>query len=81
MKLLAANERRWSPERLREAVGATRDGKGKLNLLLENSDYFRTFKLEYSGGDQYPHLERNKDKPDLITEIFQPRGASKSPAK
>jgi predicted metalloprotease with PDZ domain len=78
MKLLAVNDRRWSPERLREAVAATRDGKGKLELLLENADYFRNFKLEYTGGEQYPHLERNKDKPDLLSDIFQPRSGGKA---
>jgi predicted metalloprotease with PDZ domain len=81
MKLLAVNERRWSPERLREALVATRDGKGKLELLLENADFIRTFKVEYSGGEQYPHLERVKDKSDLISEIFQPRTGAKAQGK
>jgi predicted metalloprotease with PDZ domain len=73
MKLLAVNGRRWSTERLREAVAATRDGKGKLELLLENTDFFHSFKLDYSEGDKYAHLERDANKPDLISDIFRPR--------
>jgi predicted metalloprotease with PDZ domain len=73
MKLLAVNGRRWSPERLRDAVAATRDGKSGLELLFENTDFFHTFKLAYTRGDQYPHLERDTAKPDVITDIFRPQ--------
>jgi predicted metalloprotease with PDZ domain len=73
MKLLAVNRRRWTADRLREAVAATRDGKARLRLLLENGDYFETFALGYSGGEKYPHLERDPKKPDLLADIFRPR--------
>jgi predicted metalloprotease with PDZ domain len=78
MKLLAVNGRRWSAERLREAVAATRQGKAKLELLLENADFFHTFPLDYAEGEKYPHLEREANKPDLLGDIFRPKtGAEK----
>jgi predicted metalloprotease with PDZ domain len=73
MKLLAVNGRRWSTERLREAVAATRDGKVKLELLLENADFIHTFALDYSEGEKYPHLERDGKKPDLLSDIVRPK--------
>jgi predicted metalloprotease with PDZ domain len=73
MKLLAVNGRRFSADRLREALTATKDGKEKLRLLLENDDFFRTFTLDYAEGGKYPYLERDTGKPDLIGDIFRPR--------
>jgi predicted metalloprotease with PDZ domain len=57
MKLVAVNTRRWTEEVLRTAVASTGKGQG-LELLMENGDFFRTYKLDYSGGEKYPRLER-----------------------
>jgi len=73
MKLLAIRERRWSSERLHQAIAATRDGREKLVLLLENQEYFKTFTLDYAEGEKYPHLEREEGKADVLTEVFRPR--------
>jgi predicted metalloprotease with PDZ domain len=75
MKVMAINGRRWSAERLRQAVAATRQGE-KLRLLLENGDYFETLALDYAGGERYPHLERESSKPDLLADIFRPRSGN-----
>jgi predicted metalloprotease with PDZ domain len=73
MKLLAIRERRWSAERLHEAVAATKEGREKLVLLMENQDYFKMYTLDYSEGEKYPYLERETGEVDLLTEIFRPR--------
>jgi hypothetical protein len=39
-------------------------------LLVENTDYYKTFKLDYHGGERYPHLVRDEAKPDLLTDIY-----------
>jgi hypothetical protein len=39
--------------------------------LIENTDYFRTFVLDYHGGEKYPHLVREESKPDMMTEIIR----------
>jgi predicted metalloprotease with PDZ domain len=77
MKLLAINGRRLTAERLREAVAATAGGKGKLSLLVENGEYIQARDLDYNGGARYPHLERDKAKPDLMAEIFAPKTGKK----
>ena len=56
-------------------MAATRQGE-KLRLLLENGDYFQTMALDYAGGEQYPHLERESSKPDLLADIFRPRSGN-----
>jgi predicted metalloprotease with PDZ domain len=57
MKLLAVNGRRWSEPRLLDALKAA-PTTGKVELLLENGDLFRTFTLDYRDGPRFPRLER-----------------------
>lgn len=73
MKLLGVNQRRFTADRLRQAVQATQGGREKLLLLLENNDYFKTVQLHYAEGPKYPHLERLPGKADLLSEVFRPR--------
>jgi hypothetical protein len=42
-------------------------------LLVENTDYYKTYKLDYHGGEMYPHLVRDESKPDLLSDILKPR--------
>jgi predicted metalloprotease with PDZ domain len=72
VKLIAVNGRRFSPEVLRAAIAATRGGDGKIELLVENADFFKTHTLEYTGGKRYPRLERDDSKQDLLSTILQP---------
>ena len=75
MKLVAVNGRRWSPVVLREALRTARAGPDQIKLLLENADYYTTFVVDYRGGDRQPHLERDPSRPDLLSEIIEPRSA------
>lgn len=72
VKLVAVNGRRFSPEVLRAAIGAAKGDDGKIELLIENANFFRTFAVEYTGGKRYPRLERDDAKADLLTTIFKP---------
>jgi predicted metalloprotease with PDZ domain len=71
MKLIAVNGRKYSPEVLRDALKAGHNGATPLDLLVENTEYYKTYKLDYHGGERYPHLVRDESKPDLLTEIYQ----------
>jgi predicted metalloprotease with PDZ domain len=75
MRVVAVNGRAWSPEVLRSAVAATKGG-APLELLLENNEYFKTYKVEYAGGAMYPHLVRDESKPDVLSEILKPHAAA-----
>jgi predicted metalloprotease with PDZ domain len=72
MKLVAVNGRAWTPEILRGAVSSASTNREPLELLVENSDYFKTCKLNYHDGEKYPYLERSANKPDLLAEILKP---------
>jgi predicted metalloprotease with PDZ domain len=71
MKLIAVNGRHYSPEVLRDALREGKTSTAPLELLVENTDYFNTYKLDYHGGERYPHLVRDDSKPDLLSEIYK----------
>ncbi|MGB8986285.1 MAG: M61 family peptidase [Candidatus Sulfotelmatobacter sp.] len=73
MKLVAVNSRQYTPEVLRDALKAGKSGTAPLELLVENTDYYKTYELDYHGGERYPHLVRDDSKPDLLTEIYKPK--------
>jgi hypothetical protein len=52
---------------------AGKSGKTPLELLVENTDYFKTYKLDYHEGEKYPHLVRDESKLDTLTQIIQPK--------
>jgi predicted metalloprotease with PDZ domain len=71
MKLIAVNGRHYSPEVLRDALRTGKTSTAPLELLVENTDYFKTYALDYHGGERYPHLVRDDSKPDLLSEIYK----------
>ncbi len=73
MKMIAVNGRQYSPEVLRDAIRAGKNTSGPLELLVENTEYYKTYKLDYHGGERYAHLVRDESKPDLLSEIYKAR--------
>jgi predicted metalloprotease with PDZ domain len=71
MMVAAVNGRKFSPQVLRDALQKGRTSSETLDLLVENTEYYRTFKLDYHGGEKYPHLVRDETKPDLLSEIIK----------
>jgi len=71
MKVIAVNGRKFAPEVWHDALKATKTASGPLQLLIENTDYFTTYSLNYHGGEMYPHLEREAAQPDLLTDIIK----------
>jgi predicted metalloprotease with PDZ domain len=73
MKLLAVNGHRFSGENLSEALKIGKNSSDPLELLVENTDYYKIYKLDYHGGEKYPHLVRDESKPDVLSEIITPK--------
>jgi predicted metalloprotease with PDZ domain len=71
MKVIAVNGHRFSPEVLRDAIKASKTASGPIELLVENADYYKTYKIDYHGGEMYPHLVRDESKPDLLSDILK----------
>jgi predicted metalloprotease with PDZ domain len=72
MKPIAVAGRRFSVERLREELRAGKNGTEALELLAEDGDFVRTFRLDWHGGELHPVLVRDPAKPDLLSEILWP---------
>ncbi len=77
-KLIAVNGRQFTGTVLRETIQAATKTSTPLELLVKDGEYYKTFRADYHDGEKYPHLERDKAKPDLIAAIIKPRVA---PAK
>lgn len=75
MLLVAVNGRKWSPEILRDAIRRARDSKEPVELLAANGEYFHSYRIDYHGGERYPHLEVIAGKADVLTEILKMKAA------
>ena len=71
MKIVAVNGRKFSGDVFHDALKATKTSSEPLELLIENTDYYKAYKLDYHGGEKYPHLVRDESKPDVLSEIIK----------
>jgi len=70
--LVAVNGRKFTPDSLREALRAGKGRGPKLELLVVNNDYYKTYVLDYHAGERYAHLVRDETKPDMLSDIINP---------
>jgi predicted metalloprotease with PDZ domain len=70
--IVAVNNRQFTATVLREAVEATASATKPLELLIKTGDYYETHRIEYRGGERYPHLVRDPAVPDLLSAILTP---------
>jgi predicted metalloprotease with PDZ domain len=73
MTIVAVNGRRFTPAIFHSALRDAVNSSAPIELLLENTDYFTTYKIDYHGGEKYPHLVRDESKPDMLSDIISPR--------
>ena len=73
MMLVAVNGRRFSDDVFRDATSAAKGNSTPIELIVENTEYFKTYKIDYHGGERYPHLVRDESKPDLLSDILKAR--------
>ena len=71
-RLIAVNGRAFTPTVLRETVARTATDPKPLEILIKTGEYYETHRVEYRGGERYPHLVRDASKPDLLSEITKP---------
>ena len=76
MKVIGVNGRVYSHDLLEDAIKGAKDGSQPVTLLVVVDDYFRTCTINYHGGDKFPHLVREADKPDYLDELIKPRAAT-----
>jgi hypothetical protein len=71
MKIVAVNGHKFSADVWHDAIREAKTNSAPIELIVENTDYFRVVKLDYHEGEKYPHLVRDGSKPDLLTEIYR----------
>jgi predicted metalloprotease with PDZ domain len=69
MRVVAVNHRKWTPETLRAAIQLAKNNKEPIEILAESADYYQTYRIDYHGGERYPHLQAISGKTDVLTEI------------
>jgi len=73
MKIMAVNGRRYSKEFLLAALREAEKSHVPTQLLVENTEYYKTVSLDYFDGPRFPHLVRDANKPDLLGDIIKPK--------
>jgi predicted metalloprotease with PDZ domain len=72
MKLIAINGRKATDELLRAAIHDSKTSQAPIELIVENTGFFKLIKLDYHEGEKYPHLVRDNAKPALLDDILKP---------
>lgn len=74
--IVAVNGFAFKPEVLRAAVKGAEGGNTPIELIVKNGERYRTVRIAYYGGLQYPHLERMDGAEDRLGEILRSSAAS-----
>jgi predicted metalloprotease with PDZ domain len=72
MKIVAINGRQASDELLHAAIREAKNSSQPMELIVENTGYFKVVKIDYHGGEMYPHLVRDEKMPDRLEAILKP---------
>jgi hypothetical protein len=43
-----------------------------VELLIKNGEFYEVHRVDYSGGERYPHLMRAEGTPDLLSQVLAP---------
>ena len=74
MKIVSVNGRGWSTEVLHAAIASAKNSTAPIELVVENGSFNETYRVDYHGGERYPHLEHDGAKPDVLDEVIKSRG-------
>jgi predicted metalloprotease with PDZ domain len=72
MKIVAVNGRRASDELFRQAIRDAKNTTDAIELIVENTGFFKIVKLDYHEGEKYPHLVREEHATALLDAILKP---------
>jgi hypothetical protein len=72
-QIVAVNGTAFDGDRLKSAINDAKQNASPIELLVKNSDRFRTVVLDYHNGLRYPHLERDGSGPARLDQILTPR--------
>jgi len=73
MKIISVNGRGWSTDVLHDTIASSKSNTARIDLVVENGSFQETYKVDYHGGERYPHLERDSTKPDVVGDVIKSR--------
>src|ERR1017187_944680 len=72
-RLVAVNNRQYTETVLREAVQKAAADAKPIELLIKSGEYYETHRIDYHGGERYPHLVRDAAAADVLSQIIAPK--------
>jgi hypothetical protein len=72
MQLIAVNGRAYTPDVLKAAIHDAKDTGPAVELIIENTGFYKVVRLDYHGGERYPRLDRVTGVPDRLDDILKP---------
>ena len=72
MKITAVFGQQFTTDALKESIVHAQSETIPIQLLVANGAQFQTYSVGYHGGLRYPHLERDANKTDYLSEILHP---------
>ena len=75
MTIVAVNGRQYTDSLMHDAIRNSVASQTPIELIVQNTGYYRVVKIDYHGGERYPHLERDDGNPDLLDKILRPLSA------
>jgi predicted metalloprotease with PDZ domain len=73
MRLVAVNGRTFTPTLLKTAIYDAQGDGPSVELIVENTGFYKVLKVNYNGGERYPVLQRVPGAPDRLGDILKPR--------
>jgi predicted metalloprotease with PDZ domain len=74
MKIVAIDDREFTPDAWRAAIRSTATRIAPIVLLVDQEGTYRDIALQYTGGLKYPHLVRIKGTVDMLGDIVRSYG-------
>lgn len=72
MKIVAVDGRTATEELLHQAIRNAKNTKTPIELIVENTGFFKVVKLNYHEGEKYPHLVREEHVSAILDQILKP---------
>ena len=71
-KIVAVNDRVYSPDALREAIRDAKEPSVSIRVIVQADSFISTKQIDYHDGERYPALERVDGKPAYLDDIIKP---------
>lgn len=75
MKLLAINGRRATDDLVRQAIRGSKGSRDPIELIIDHDGFIKVMKIDYHGGERYPHLTRVSSGTAFLDDILKPMTA------